>query len=199
MLKDYINKRTIIPAVIVGLIVYIIGTFFLNPIARWLVPLFLSIASKSSSLLTKYIYTNAARMDINRFDSSFYSFITGLVFYTIIFAFVISFFIDKENGKEKFLKLISSKPTRRKMRFLAIGLFLLFGFVSLIKLSDYYLNLQFQQRLRIIAPYLPERQEKELLAKWSSMETSDDFKSINTVMLDYAKKNNVKAPNSLFR
>ena len=97
------------------------------------------------------------------------------------------------------LKLISSKPTKWKLRFLTLGLFLLFSFLSLINLSDYYLNLQFQQRLRIIAPYLPERQEKELLAKWSSMETRDDFRSVNAIMFDYAKKNNVKAPKSLFK
>ncbi len=52
----------------------------------------------------------------------------------------------------------------------------------------------FQQHLRIIAPYVTEQEEEELVSQWSLMRTKEDFQAVSKKLAEVAKVNRVSLP-----
>jgi hypothetical protein len=59
------------------------------------------------------------------------------------------------------------------------------------------LNMSFDQRLTAISPYLNQTDEKLIKSKWATMETKEDFISLNNELETIARINKVKLPKNL--
>ena len=71
--------------------------------------------------------------------------------------------------------------------------------LSLVQYSDYYLNLQFERKIKILSPYLSDKQERELISKWVLMQNKEDYILINNMLYTLAQTNNVSKPVHLWR
>ncbi|MGB2985572.1 MAG: hypothetical protein WBE26_06785 [Phycisphaerae bacterium] len=52
----------------------------------------------------------------------------------------------------------------------------------------------FNQHMRILAPYLDEQAEEELMSEWSSMRSKADYDSLYEKLHDIVQKNGVELP-----
>jgi hypothetical protein len=75
---------------------------------------------------------------------------------------------------------------------LLIWFYLLFGLLFLSG-ESIVLNAtsDFKQHVRIIAPYINEQKEEELLSEWSLMQSADDYNEVYKTIIEIAKDNSL--------
>ena len=115
-----------------------------------------------------------------------------------LLGFIIGLIISRQKVGKKDMSLLK-KHSKKLSKIALIGLVLiplLLSGQALFENTINELNLFFQQRLSIISPYITEREEKVLRAKWASMKNASDYKEINTLIDNYAKMNNISVPKS---
>ena len=60
--------------------------------------------------------------------------------------------------------------------------------------ADLQLNTSFNQRLRVIAPYIDDQQEELFVSKWSRMSNRKDFELINREIEGIAVQKHLTLP-----
>ncbi len=187
------TKKLILLNFIVGIFVFVFCYLFIGPIMNFFIPKFLNFCSRFFSSFCNLIYQNASEMEKNNFDRAFFSFFCGAVLFLGVYVLIDS--CRKENMKKSI-----AKPTKRLNTILFVIIYLLlFSFLATIECSNYYLNLRFDRKMKILGPVLSERQEKELIAKWATMKNSLDYFTIENSLNDLAQNNNITEPKSLWK
>jgi Trk-type K+ transport system membrane component len=132
-------------------------------------------------------------MDKNTFSEAFFTMFIGGAFYLGIFALILT--CSKENKIKRALQ----KPKRSIFILINIIYLLLLSFLTTAKYSDYYLNLRFDRKMKILGPVLSGKQEKELIAQWATMKSYHDYLMIENTLNNFAQNNNIVEPKSLWK
>ena len=119
-----------------------------------------------------------------------------LLFNFLLFLIIYSFFENKISEMREKRKLIENKKKSSKI-FLKIfqtlvAILFLYGMVmSDIKLKTIQ---SFDQKIRIITPYVDQTKKNMIISKFSQMKTSEDYHSVMTEIQQIAKENNIELP-----
>lgn len=104
-----------------------------------------------------------------------------------------------EESDEKFSNFVRSKVFSG----FTIVFYLFFSGFILYLITTAYVDLQintsFKQRSTVLAPLITDQEEEELLAKWASMETRNDYLSITELMDSTAHQHNIILPEPLMK
>jgi hypothetical protein len=90
--------------------------------------------------------------------------------------------------------LASTRSGRGLLRLLGPVVFLLWAPLAILEWGEVELSSSFRQRVAILAPYLTDREEKELRAAWAAMTHKLDYDKINEHIEGYAKQRGVTLP-----
>ena len=187
---DPVIKRGIIAGVITSLITLI----FLQPLLNLLWAATSAVASRFSKSLVDSVYQRTAEGQTHWIDLQFLTwFIAAWWGFT---AGIIAASVTDKSGR----RASSGDFTvwMRRNSGLVIAVLILGAFDGGVSLAKNYFQVQanasFQQRLMALAPYVTDRQEKELLSMWALMRTSEDCDRINAVLEEYARRHNIDLP-----
>ncbi|MCX5695417.1 MAG: hypothetical protein NTW18_01960 [Candidatus Omnitrophica bacterium] len=189
-------KKNIGMGVVIGIIVFSICYLLVQPMLNFITPKFLNLIAKCFSFLSNAIYANAAYRNTNSYDSFLFTFLMESFAFVFLIALALSFIT-----KDRFRKFVGNLPEPKlwPIRIVCIIAFLLIGIMSIVEYSNDYLNLRFSHKVTIIAPYLSNQAEKELLAQWALMKNKKDYESLDNLLKNYAQANNIKEPKSLWK
>lgn len=189
------TKRTIALSIVVGIIVFILCYIFIQPFLNFITPKFLLFCSRFISFCSDQIYQQAAVMDYNRFDVTIFGFFVGALSSFFMFPFI--FLIRNKMRKVGHREITNKLFNRNDFIFSIAGLFVIFS-LMLFTYSDYFLNIRFERKMRILSPLLSDQQEEDVYAKWSMMQNRVDFVVINNYLNSCAKQNKISHPASLW-
>lgn len=225
MWKDESIRKGIISSVIASLVVII----FIDPLLNFIWGGIANGGSQIQEYYVNLVYKNAALGNRNWLDVIFYLFFLsifcgGLVILNFwlnlqekeLFDKVLDI-ENKVNKKENVSKetlseeQIKEKVQELKERFkkgkwrptLIYILFISILFCSILSYflahSDLQLNVTFQQRIRIVAPFIDEQKEEELNSQWAQMKSRDDYKKIIKQFNEIAKNAKIELPEPLMK
>ena len=187
-------------ALVYSIIVFVICYTVVQPLLDFITPKFLEIIRDFSSTFSNQIYVQAARMDKNNFGARLYSSYLGMISALISFPFFLPtlFSIFKKVEVQNKPKQILA-PTLRATTPIFVLSFLIIFTSAIYDYSSYYLNLRFDRRITILAPYLSDQRKEELLSEWALMASRSDYEKIGGALCKYALENNLKKPESLWK
>ena len=177
-------------------IVTALSYFLFTPFFRFVSPLILEWSAKFFVSFSDSIYKNAALGEKNYLDVFFL-----MTFTSCVLGCGLGFIRVYISKKDKKLLQSESKDFLRKPVILTIVLTVFFCSLFIINIKAFtnlQLNTSFQQRITIIAPHISEQEEKEIKARWASMQNRADYRIICDKIFIYAQKNGIKLPKSLF-
>lgn len=176
----------------------IIFLYFFQPILDYIGAKALILMDLTSSKFSDDFYSKISHLEL--MDYSFYwisiiciciSIAVGRIGISGLFSLV-----KKEKTTEVTSK--TKESVSKKVIFFLFCIFIcLFG-TLFVSTKFYQLSLisSFKQHLRVIAPYISEQEEEELLSKWSLMKNSNDYKAVYADLENIAKQNNILLPSN---
>lgn len=114
---------------------------------------------------------------------------------------------DKSVSKEQIIdKIEKLKTSNNRSKMLHIPIYLLLVIEVIVGISSYFaaytdlqLNSTFQQRIRLLAPYIDEQKEEYFIALWTSMKTREDYEVIMNEFNTIARTEKIKLPEPLMK
>lgn len=194
----------------VGIITSLIGSvvflYLLDPILKLLSNLFFFFSDKVSSYFVDNLYREIA---LGKTDYSLTQMVIIIIAISTLFSFTIIRNITKTNAtKDQGLKkrLASAEKTVDKsvwkVKILPIVIVVLINIVITLQLVSSYIKISsintFEQRIRILAPYINEREKLLLISRFSSMKNYTDYLRIMLDIETIAKNNKIILPEQLY-
>lgn len=200
LIRDRALRRSVFASVIAAIIVIL----FVQPVIDRMLALGSHTWATMWQSYSDSIYANAALGDANtpayRLFEAFSTFLIvsswGLFLVTVLLHRLVT---RLEDGKPV---VIRSASKRWRLEMVVILICFLFGSIGIVRgvaveFTRMQLNASFRQRVRVIGPFLTERDEKELLAMWASMRNKSDYDRINAKLESVAQMNKVSLPTLL--
>ncbi len=196
--------------IFIGIVGSSIFTYFIQPIFSKLWILLNSFTNKYIKEFIDSIYINAAIGKRNWLDFLIFSYI-NVVFISICFTVLLILITRDHITKTK------NDPTKKpniivgkliwfsgsKIHRITLSISIMFLTYSTSKLLfrayvDLQVNASFEQRLSIIAPSIDDLAYKKIKAKWSSMNSQNDYREINNEIDSIAELNKIKITKPLY-
>ena len=176
------------------LIFAFIIALFINPLAK-LTWNFLILMSSRFSL---YLINKILRLAISeRMPLDIFIFIFAFFAFMLVSLSVYITIARLPFGIKK--KSVNKSPMYRRYIFIALSIFLLIEFIFILETYTiaFELNVNYKQRMGIIAPYINNEKEEELWSKWYLIESKIDYINLNHELDNIAENNNIKLPKAL--
>jgi hypothetical protein len=187
--------------VISGLVATILFIYFLQPIIDWASTQIINLSRLVSSSYIDRLYMQSAHLETQNYSFWLVAFLL-IAMVTPIIAFSLLRLVPKSvfsniaemrrtkaannNGSSTFYSVLSS----------VLGI--IFSIYLIVVLSGNYMQLSaitsFKQHLRIIAPYINETKNKEILSQWSLMKSEGDYIEIYKIINKIADENRIELP-----
>lgn len=186
---NYINKNSLL-AGIIGTILFI---YFLQPILEFFGGLIVIIFKSFSETLYNRIFQEMA---VGKPD---YDFILLLLLNGVALGLIFSFFISTFSAKKNKDSQEKPKPKKRQIGlgwvrfYMIIFFFSLLGFAA-ISYVKYSYTQSFEQKIKIITPYIDLYSRDKIISDFSLMKTFDDYKTIMNKIESIASSNSIDLP-----
>lgn len=203
MAFDSSLKRPVLAGIISGLIVVVLSLIFIQPLFRLCGNLMRYLGGNVYLWFIDRIYNYASAGDtseiVNMLFSFFSSFLNGFVFFSFFLTFQLWPTKKPREVKPINQRIIAITLTFKKVVLLTMLILAIFAaamtYIYSYKMDAVLkLNIVFRMRVTMLAPFLTEQEEEELMAKWAYMRNKADYEEINKIVDNYADKNNVKLP-----
>ncbi|MDN3593275.1 hypothetical protein [Zunongwangia endophytica] len=197
---EKINRNSLL-AGIIGTILFI---YFLQPILEFVGNSIVIFYKSISQSLYNRVFEEMA------FGKPDYDFIIILLFNGIVLSFALGAFIatviprkikkEEIKGKKKKQQGEKNEAKNRKnltLRKVFYGVFFLstLFFISLSYIKHTYIQ-SFEQKIRIITPYINTLNKDMLISNFSRMKNYDDYQKIINEIEKIEEKNNIELPNT---
>ncbi len=184
--------------IIGGIISSAIFLILFQPILNWLNKILLNFLANSFSGLIDFLYSKAARSQVNTINLTLLGLLAGILLGLLI-AFILVILLKKSRNrfKEKLFAMEESKQKKVLLiMFLIAAVLAVFpvNFSYFTEFVNVEMNTSFNQRLTIIAPYITEQEEEQIRADWASMETRLHYAAINSKIESIAIQNKITLP-----
>lgn len=189
--------------IISGIVASAIFLYFLQPLLELASRVFFRASNFIGSAYVDRIYAQAAHLETQDFSFTIFIIYFGgmaAIILSISIRLILKSLITKSNKNENDKdseKTKTPSPSRLVSAglggaLLCVSLFLF----SLIAADFTQLSTisSFKQHMRIIAPYVDEQKEEELLSQWSLMENQDDYNNLYLIVHAIAEKDGLKLP-----
>ena len=195
-LREFLKRHQ--ASIIVSVISTCLFLYFLQPILEFTAGYLLGFFSLLGSKYTDRIYTQVAQLET--FDYSFGVFVIVLGSATAFSIGLSAGLLRRRcgtNDKETVEKIQRSSTSKRFLVVVFTSTLLLSLVLALVVVGNYaQLSLisSFNQHMRILAPYLDDQAEEELISEWSSMRSKADYDSLYEKLHQISQKNSVDLP-----
>ena len=198
-MKDFLQKHT--TSIIVAIISTMLFLYLLQPILEYVGNLVIQLGTYIGAAYVDEIFIQIAHLELRDHSFILLAIIYGALGGTAMMAAIFMWW--KPNKTREPNEIVKKLNTSIKAKLVASLLFLNITLMSIAIISTqvYQLTLitSFKQHIRILAPYMTEQQEEELLSSWSLIQSADDYDLVNKSMHKIAKDNNIELPeNSLY-
>jgi len=196
---DFLRKHQ--PAIIVSVISTCLFIYFLQPILEFSGRVLIRLMAVLGTKYSDCIYKQVAQLTTHNY--SFYILMmvlglgTGLIFCLSTALMLRRFFAQPKKDEEKtklIYRTLNSRPFVAINFVFALLLTVAFFIVLVGNYTQLSLISSFDQHFRIIAPYIDEQKEEEILSEWSSMTSEEDYNRLYKKIHILAETNSVELP-----
>ena len=198
-MKDFLQKHT--TSIIVAIVSTMIFLYLLQPILEYVGKLVIYFGTYLGAAYVNEIFTQIAYLELRDHSFLLLAIIYGALGGTSMMAAI--FLWRPPDKSRRSNDIIQKLNASIKAKLIASALLVNITLMTIAVISTqvYQLTLitSFKQHIRILAPYMTEQQEEELLSSWSLLKSADDYDLVNKSMQKIASDNNIKLPeNSLY-
>lgn len=195
----------------IGIITSLIGSivflYLLDPILKIFSNLFFVFSNKVSSYFVDNLYREIA---IGKSDYSLTQMVIFIAIITSLFSFTLLINIRKSQNplKKQYIKKRlenSDSPINKSVwraKFLPILTVIFLNVLMVLQLVSSHIKVSsintFDQRIRILAPYINEKEKMLLISRFSSMTTYNDYIMIMLETETIAKENKIILPEQIY-
>lgn len=201
----YIRKHK--AAVICGIVSSLIVVYLLDPIFSLLSDIVVGLLSLLGDRFSNQIYRQAAELSTRKYAFSLILMLYGVVMSVLIGGVVgirvgrsIRNRAENDEETEDGINQHTNKSKRRLKTFgrinsiILVGVLIIFGVVLAGNYKILTLVSDFQHHMNILAPYLDEQIEEEIISEWSLMKSKEDYDILYLRMDRYADQADVILP-----
>ena len=194
-MKDFIQKHS--TSIIVAILSTMIFLYLLKPILDYIGSVVIQIGTILGAAYVDEIYTQISYLEIR--DQAFLLSLTlhgSMAAATMMIAVLIWWHPKRINKKPTDSDDSPKVSTQTKVSASVILVTVSLVLTTTIATQWYQLTLitSFKQYSRILAPYMTEQQEEELLSQWSLIKSAEDFDLVNEKVHNIANDNNIELP-----
>lgn len=200
-MTEFLKKHQ--SSIIAGIISTCIFLYLLQPILQLLSRLFLFCFSHLSSRYTDRIYTQVAQLTTQDYSFQLLTLVLALMTGTILSSATIYLFVRFRKKPEerkvnemgvRFRSALSSRQAVVLNFIFAVALTFGLAIVFVGNYTQLSLISSFNQHMRILAPYLDEKTEKQLISEWSLMKSKADYDAVYKKLKVHAQAAGVELP-----
>lgn len=182
-------------SIVIGILSSVLFLYFFQPVLDFIGSSFLHLLSMTNSKYSDDFYSKIAHLELIDFSFYWLAILFGGMA-MVCGSISIKGFLGMLSKKESTLRKNGAKSRGQRVGFYGLNIFIALFMILFLSTKIYQLKLitSFKQHMRIIAPYIEEQVEEELISEWSIMNSADDYEKIYIRLNKTATDNGLELP-----
>ncbi|MBO9492033.1 hypothetical protein J7384_16855 [Endozoicomonas sp. G2_1] len=190
---EFINKNK--TAIAVSIISTIVFLYILQPLLEFIGVAFISFASYINTSYVDKIYAQISHLELLNYGLFFYTVFSSCLI-SVLLTTIFALWKKEKTTSEDETENNKKSPKLKRLTALALVITTLFILSISTRIYQFSILTSFKQHFRIIAAYIPEQEEENILSQWSLMQSKEDYELVQKKIENIAKDNGIKLPSN---